>query len=173
MIARLVARLRGFSIVGIPVGYAVVGVAVAALLVPGGVFGWQYYDDVQTDHARTAAVEAANNAAGEMFSYDYNTAAKTLPAASDDLTPSFGRDYLNLVNTTIIKGAQEKQVSVHAEVRGTSVVSASTSDVTVLMFLDLTTIDQDNPQAVVLPSRLRMDMQKHGGRWLVNAVSPI
>jgi Mce-associated membrane protein len=173
MIAARSARLRTTWLAGIPVGYAAVGVVVAALLAVAGVLGAQCYRDVQTDRGRTAAVDAANKAAGEMFAYDYNTAAKTLPAAADDLTPNFRREYLSLVNTTIVKGAQEKQVSVHVDVRGSSVVSASSNDVTVLMFLDQTTIDQDNPRAVVLPSRLRMDMRKLGGRWLVNDVTPI
>lgn len=153
--------------------YLVAGILAVALLVAGAVFGLQYHDDRRTDDARTEAVAVASKQAVAMLAYTYTSADKELPKAADGLTGDFQRDYRTLIDTAIIPGAKQQQLTVQADVRATSVVAAAPDRVTVLMFLNQISSGKDTPKAIVTGTRIRMELQKVDGRWLTAALTPL
>ncbi|WP_255450371.1 h domain protein [Skermania sp. ID1734] len=149
------------------------GIVVVALIVANVLLGLAYMHDRQSEQARTDAVAAASSEAEAMLGYDFNTVDKSLPKAADGLTGDFRGQYMNLVNGTIIPGAKEKQLTVKVSVQGAAVVDARPSDATVLLFLNQVTTSKDSPKAATTGSRVRVQMSKVDGRWLVSNLTPI
>jgi len=180
MISRLRANLgvlcRRFdaaAVAGVSLPLIVGSAFVAVLIVVTGLLGWRYYTDRMTDDARTDAVNAAKSAAISMLAYDYNTADATLNKAADNLTGDFKGEFRDLIKTVIIPGAQQKQLTVHIDVRAAAAVDASPDSATVLLFINQSTTDQGSMKAVIGGARVRMRMRKDDGRWLVSSLQPI
>jgi Mce-associated membrane protein len=53
------------------------------------------------------------------------------------------------------------------------VVRADTDTATVLVAVDRTVKDSTDPQGAVAHDRWRVDLEKHGGRWLVSDLEPV
>ncbi|KAA0022087.1 h domain protein [Antrihabitans cavernicola] len=152
---------------------ALAAAVVLALLIAAILLGYQYWSDKQTEDARVDAVDAAGRQSVAMLSYDFNTVDAELPKAEDGLTGDFKDQYKTLIDQAIIPGAKEKQLTVKVTVQGGSVVSASRDKVTTLLFLNQATTSKDTPQAVISGSRVRVDLEKHDGRWLVSSLTPV
>lgn len=156
------------------IAYAAAGVLAIALIVGTVFFGWRhFYTDRLVDQARAQAPTAASRQAAVMLTYDYGSAKAELTKAADGLTGDFRNDYLNLVDKVIAPGAEQKQLTVKVDVRAAAVVTAEPDKATVLVFLNQMTTSKDNAQAVVTPSRVRMDMRKVNGQWLAASLQPI
>ncbi|MFF0493320.1 h domain protein [Nocardia sp. NPDC004068] len=149
---------------------AILFVAAAAV---GGVTGYRFWSDRQTEQARTDSVSAARRTVQAMFSYDFHTVDTELPKVGDSLTPDFRKDYLKLVDEVIAKGAKEKELTVKANTTADGVVSADRSHAVVLIYLNQITTGKDSPQGTVTPSRVRVTLDKDDGHWLVSQVTPI
>lgn len=146
---------------------------IVALVVAAALLGYQYWVDRQTEQARTDAVDAAGRQAVAMLSYDFSTVTTELPKAADGLTGDFKEQYAKLIDDAIVPGAKEKQLTVKVTVQGGSVVTASKDRVVTLMFLNQVTTSKDAPQAVTSGSRVRMELHKEDGRWLVSELTPV
>jgi Mce-associated membrane protein len=155
------------------IGYAAAGVLGALFLAGAIFFGLRVHSDHLTDQARSDAPAAAGTQAKAMLSYDYGHAKQQLDAAAGGLTGDFRTVFQNLVDNTLVKGAQEKQITVKADVQAASVETASPDKATVLLFINQFTTSKDNPQAVINPSRVEMQMRKVDGRWLAASMNPV
>ena len=151
----------------------IAALAVVALLVATVVLAVDYRNDRKIEKARTDAVDSASRQAVAMLAYDFKNADTELPKAADGLTGDFKDQYKVLIDKTIIPGAKEKQLSVKVSVQGASVVSATKDTVVALLFLNQVTTSKDTPQAVTSGSRVRMNVHKEDGRWLVSELTPI
>ncbi|MFQ6398904.1 h domain protein [Nocardia sp. KC 131] len=152
--------------------------AVAAIIVivagiVGGINGFRYWDDRQSEQSRAEAVDAADRTVTAMFTYDFKTVDTELPKAADQLSPSFRDDYLKLIKQAIAPGAKEKQLTVKATTEASGVVSADRSRAVVLMFLNQVTTSQESPQGTSTGSRVRVNLDKSDDHWLVSQVTPI
>jgi len=159
-------NLRAILIISAAILFVAAGVL-------GGFTGFKYWSDNQAEQARTQSVEAARNTVQAMFSYDYHTVQTELPKVGTSLTPSFRADYMKLVNDVIVKGAVEKQLTVRANTMAAGVVSADRSHAVVLLYVNQVTTGKDSPQGTVTPSRVRVNLDKDNGHWLVGQVTPI
>lgn len=153
-------------------------IACAAILfvgagVVGGFAGFKVWSDHQAEQARTQSVAAARQSVESMFSYDYHSVDTELPKIGPSLTPGFRADYMKLVTDVIAKGAKEKQLTVHATTQAAGIVSANRSHAVVLLYLNQVTTGKDSPQGTVTPSRVRVNLERDNGRWLVGNVTPI
>ncbi|MFF0814742.1 h domain protein [Rhodococcus sp. NPDC003318] len=151
----------------------VTGVVVVALAVFVGILAKGYLEDRATEQARIDAVAAASQQAAAMLSYNYNEVDQQLAAAADGLTGDFKADYTTLVEETIAPGAKEKKLTVQATVQAGSIVSATTDDAVVLLFVNQITTSADAPDAATTGSRVRMEMHKDGDRWLTGRLTPV
>lgn len=155
----------------IAAGLAAVLVLAAAVL--AGVNGYRMWDDNRAEQARTAAVSAASVTVAAMFTYDHATVDTELPKAADSLAPDFREDYLTLIRDAIAPGAKEKQLSVQASTQAAGVVSADRDHAVVMLFLNQITTSAESPQGTSSGSRVKVDLDKDGDRWLVAAVTPV
>ncbi|MGX7729475.1 twin-arginine translocation pathway signal [Rhodococcus sp. 2H158] len=148
----------------------------AAAIVLAGLVGVGVYDKVERDGAeaaRTAALQAAEEQAVAMLAYDHATVDEQVAAAADGLTGDFRDEYTNLMKNVIAPGAKEKAITVQVSVQASSVVSAEADRAVTLLFLNQITTSSVNPEAVSSGSRVRVELEKHDGRWLVSRLTPI
>ncbi|MQY19433.1 h domain protein [Nocardia macrotermitis] len=157
----------------LPILSVIAGVLVVAAVAVGAFAGYRFWNDRQAEQARTASVDAARRTVAAMFTYDFNTVDTQLPKAADSLTPTFKGDYLKLINAAIAPGAKQKQLTVQATTQAAGVVSADRSHAVVLLYLNEVTTSAASPQGTVTPSRVRVSLEKDGGRWLVGEVTPV
>jgi Mce-associated membrane protein len=133
----------------IAIGLSVVALVFAVLV------GWLAYGTAQQSAAETARTEAR------------------VDAAAEGLTGDFRDEYTNLMKNIIAPGAKEKAISVQVSVQASSVVSADADSAVTLLFLNQITTSSENPEAVSSGSRVRVELEKQDGRWLVGRLTPI
>lgn len=152
------------------IGLSAVAVVFAILV------GWLAYGAAQDSAAETARTEArvaAEEQAVAMLAYTHEEVDAQTDAAAEGLTGDFRDEYLNLMRNIIAPGAKEKAISVQVSVQGSSVVSADSDRAVTLLFLNQITTSSENPEAVTSGSRVRVELEKHDGRWLVSRLTPI
>ena len=137
--------------------------------------GWFYWDRVQTrgeQSARAALPALAKDEIPRVFAYDFQTVARSLSDAFPLLTPAYRREFERSVNAQIIPEAKKREVVVQASVVGVGVMDAKRDSASVMVYLNRTVTDKSK-QPVYDGSRLRVDYQRVGGRWLINFITPI
>jgi Mce-associated membrane protein len=137
--------------------------------------GWFYWDRVQTrgeQSARAALPALAKDEIPRVFAYDFQTVARSLSDAFPLLTPAYRREFERSVNAQIIPEAKKREVVVQASVVGVGVMDAKRDSASVMVYMNRTVTDKSK-QPVYDGSRLRVDYQRVGGKWLINFITPI
>ena len=147
------------------------GMAVV-LGVAAGVLQWQRVSDRRTAAAVGESVQAARTAAARILSYRADTVERDFAAARSDLTGPFLDSYTELVNTSVIPAARQRQISAVAEVVGAASVSAAPEHAVALVFVNQTTT-AGSGASTIYPSTVRVTLDKIGGRWLVSGFDPV
>jgi Mce-associated membrane protein len=154
---------------------ATVGLLTTAFVGLAAVSGWFYWDRVETRGeraARTALPALAKDEIPRVFAYDFQTVERSLSDAFLLLTPSYRREFERSVNDQIIPEAKKREVVVQASVVGVGVVAAKRDSASVMVYMNRTVTDKSK-QPVYDGSRLRVDYQRIGGKWLINFITPI
>jgi Mce-associated membrane protein len=137
--------------------------------------GWFYWDRVETrgeQAARAALPALAKDQIPRVFAYDFQTVERSLSEAFLLLTPSYRREFERSVNAQIIPEAKMREVVVQANVVGVGVMAAKRDSASVMVYMNRTVTDKSK-QPVYDGSRLRVDYQQIGGKWLINFITPI
>ncbi len=108
----------------------------------------------------------------KMFGYDYQTVETTLTAAADMLTPDFRQEFQDRATKDIIPQARERKLVSQANVVGVGVLDAHRTSASVMVYLNRTLTEKAG-QPVYDGSRLRVDYQKVGDKWLIGYITPI
>lgn len=147
--------------------------ALALILAVGaGYLKWQDMSYRQAKSAAAESVQAATDATVAMLTYHHETVEKDLNAARDRLAGSFRDDYTKLIDTVVIPGSKEKNVSVIAKVSQAGAVSATANHAVVLVFVDqTTTFGSEAPTDSA--SSVLVTLDKQGGKWLVSKFEPV
>lgn len=154
---------------------AAVGLLISAFVGLAAAGGWFYWDRVQTrgeQAARTALPALAKDEIPRVFAYDFQTVARSLSDVFPLLTPAYRREFERSVNAQIIPEAKKREVVVQASVVGVGVMAAKRDSGSVMVYLNRTVTDKSK-QPVYDGSRLRVDYQRVGGKWLINYITPI
>lgn len=147
--------------------------AVAVLLAVGtGVAKWLTVSHSSAAAARAESLQAAREATVAMLSYKAATVDSDLNAARSKLTAPFLNEYTKLINTQVIPGAKEKQISAAAQVPALASVSADPSHAVALVFIDQTIAAAGQAPATTASS-IRVTLDKVDGRWLVSGFDPV
>lgn len=132
--------------------------------------------DRATERARTQAVSAARAAAGDILGYDYRSVDQSIKRARASTTGSFRKEYDETAQKLLPESKQLKAI-VQATVGATAVMSATADRVVVLLFVDQATVKQvpgqTTPTTRIDQSRVRVTMNKVGGRWLVSELAAL
>jgi Mce-associated membrane protein len=137
--------------------------------------GWFYWDRVETrgeQAARATLPALAKDQIPRVFAYDFQTVERTLSEAFLLLTPSYRREFERSVNAQIIPEAKKREVVVQANIVGVGVMAAKRDSASVMVYMNRTVTDKSK-QPVYDGSRLRVDYQQIGGKWLINFITPI
>ncbi len=160
---------------------AVLAVAVIAEVAVGAIFTVQYRNAIRTDHARTAAVAAAERAAPVIFSYDYRHLDHDFGKAESYLTGAFRDQYAKTTQTVVKPTALQYHGVVQATVAkpadgsaaAVSVVSAAPDQVVVLAFIDQSTTSTRVTGTQVDQNRVLLTLTHTSQGWLVSAVDAL
>jgi Mce-associated membrane protein len=163
--SRLAARL--VALVAVLTALGVVALA--------GIGGYVYWNRVETS-AETQTSEVLPKLASEqlprIFGYDYQTVERSLDAAYPLLTPSYRKEFEKSADQQIIPEARKREVVVQASVVGVGVMAAQRNSASVMVYMNRTVTDKSK-QPLYDGSRLRVDYQRVGGKWLINYITPI
>jgi Mce-associated membrane protein len=154
---------------------AAVSLLITAYVGLAAVAGWFYWERVQTrgeQAARAALPALAKDEIPRVFAYDFQTVARSLSDAFPLLTPAYRREFERSVNAEIIPEAKKREVVVQANVVGVGVMAAKRDSASVMVYMNRTVTDKSK-QPVYDGSRLRVDYQRVGGKWLINYITPI
>lgn len=150
-------------------------VMTAGIVALGALAGSLYWDRVQVraeQATRDAIVPLAADQIPKIFGYDYQTIERSLTEAANYLTPDYRREFEDRVNKDIIPEARDRQIVSQAGVVGVGVLEAQRDSGSVLLYLNRTVTDKSR-QSSYDGSRLKVDFQKLGDRWLINHITPI
>lgn len=127
--------------------------------------------------SRTAATEAARSAAEVVLSYNYETLDDDFAAAQAVSTGDFKEEYAETSENAIRSVATQTEAQVSAESLSAGVVSATPSEVVVLLFVDQTTLSNRLDQPKTDQNRVRFAMVRTAvdgeDRWLVSKVDAL
>jgi Mce-associated membrane protein len=154
---------------------SVVSVLITTFVGLAAAAGWFYWDRVETrgeQAARAALPALAKDEIPRVFAYDFQTVERSLSEAFLLLTPSYRREFERSVNAQIIPEAKKREVVVQANVVGVGVMAAKRNSASVMVYMNRTVTDKSK-QPVYDGSRLRVDYQQIGGKWLINFITPI
>jgi Mce-associated membrane protein len=129
--------------------------------------------DAAVSDARTAATQAARGAAEVVLGYDHSTLDEDFAAALEVSTGAFREEYRRTSENAVRDVATQTQAVVEAEVVSAGVVSATSDEVTVLMFVNQTTTSNRLDQPQTDQNRVRFTMTLAGGSWKVSEVDAL
>jgi Mce-associated membrane protein len=154
------------------VAYGVLPALALILTLGAGYLKWREFAARDSQSARIESVHAATDSTIAMLSYRPDTVERDLAAARDRLSGSLKDSYTVLTHDVVIPGSRQKQISATATVPAAASVSASDTHAVVLVFVDQTiSMGTDPPSNTA--SRVRVTVDKVGGRWLVAGFDPI
>jgi Mce-associated membrane protein len=155
------------------VALSVVAVVLLATSVALAVSVKAHQDDRDAlDSARSAAVTAARQEVVNLDSLSWDTIDADLKRVLDGATGTFKDQFSRAQNDLKPVVVQRKSES-SGMVLFAGVVRADTDTATVLVAVDRTVKDSTDPSGAVAHDRWRVDLEKHGGRWLVSDLQPV
>jgi Mce-associated membrane protein len=158
-------RLAGFVAVLLALG-------IVALAGVGGVLYWNRVEVRGEQLTRAEVAPLAADQIPKVFGYDCQTVERSLTDAYTLLTPDFRQEFEDRATKDIIPHARDRQVVSQANVVGVGVLTAQRNSASVLVYMNRTVTDKSR-QPVYDGSRLRVDYEKLGGKWLINYIAPI
>ena len=154
---------------------ATISLLIAAFVGLAAAGGWFYWQRVETRGEQAARAVLAPLAAKEIpqvFAYDYQTVERSLDAAYPLLTPRYRHEFEKSATQQIIPEAKKREVVVQANVVGVGVIAAQRNSASVMVYMNRTVTDKSR-EPLYDGSRLRVDYQRVGGKWLINYITPI
>ena len=147
-------------------------VVVAVATVLAGLCWFGAHRHAETVQARVDATAAANRSVVKLMSYNFHSIDRQLDETKGLTTGQFTDDYTNLVQNVLRPGAMDKQAEVQAAVLKSSVVSSSSSEVTLFVFIVQQSETLANPGGDQTESTVRVTMDNQNGAWLVSDLKP-
>jgi Mce-associated membrane protein len=163
--SRLAARL--VALVGV-----LAALGVIALAGVGGAVYWNRVETSAESQTREVLPKLAAEQLPRIFGYDYQTVERSLGDVYPLLTDDFRQRFSEQVTKTVIPEARKRQLIVQVNVVGAGMLAAQRSSGSVMVFMNLTYTDQSK-QPVYEGSRVRVDYEKVGSDWKMQAINPI
>ena len=154
-------------------GLAVVAVLLIVASISLAVVVKRHSDDVAAaDEARVQAVVSARQSILNLDSLSASTIDRDLARVTDGATGTFKAEFAKAAPDLKKLVVERKTVS-SGEIRSAGIVRSDNDTATVLVAVDRTIKDSTNATGVVARDRWRVDLEVHGGRWLVSDLQPV
>jgi len=147
-------------------------VAVVGLSAAGGWFYWDRVEAQGEQAARAALPKLAEKEIPQFFGYDFQTIERSLNDVYPLLTPDYRQEFKKVVNAQIIPEAKKREMVVQANVVGVGVMAAKRNSATAMVYMNRIVTDKTR-QPMYDGSRLKVDFQRVGGKWLISFIKPI
>ncbi len=128
--------------------------------------------DNDLDAARADSVAAARQEIVNLDSLSATTIDRDLAAVLSGATGTF-RDQFRRSQDDLKGLIKQHRTASSAKVLSAAVVRVDASSATVLVATDRTVRDATTPGGQVVNERWKVDLEKHGGRWLVADLQPV
>jgi Mce-associated membrane protein len=148
----------------------VAALVTVALALTAGLLALRARGEDRVEHARTAALAAAESHAVVLLSYDHRHLDRDFARAAKVLTGSFADDYAHTTESVVRPTAEDVKAVVTADVAASSVIRASQNRVVVLLFVNQTTTSTRLEGPKVDLNRVQMRLDRVDGQWLVSKV---
>ena len=122
---------------------------------------------ITSSQARDAGMAAAARLTQKVLSYDWKTLASDMKASEAVLAPSFRSEYTKAMNDVKAQTVKN-QVKLTAAVVATSIISASTTKVQALVFVNQVTTAKGSGNQRLDQNRVRVTLTRDGGDWRVS-----
>jgi Mce-associated membrane protein len=159
-----------------PSNRRVLGVLAVAFLVASIVLGLVVARNTSSrsdlTSAQEDAVSAARQAIKNLDSLSAATVDADLKRVVDGATGSFKEQFTKAQAELKKVVVQRKTVS-SATVLSAGLQRADLDSATVLVAVDRTVTDTSTPNGVIAHDRWKMQVEKHGGRWLLATLEPV
>lgn len=164
-----------------PSGRLIAATAMAVAAVAFGTFGvWSGITTWRSDNIAAGREAAADTAATSMetiFTYQYNELPQLLARSQKLMTPTFAKEYKDTGWKALTILAPQRKVQVKAVVRNAATMECGDKcredRATVLVFIDQARVSADVPRPTVFGNRIKVDMVKLNGKWLVDDVTTV
>jgi Mce-associated membrane protein len=124
------------------------------------------------EDARRDGLAAAVSAAGVILSYDHARIDRDVAAATARTTGRFRTEYRD-TSRAVVPVARQYRAVVKATVTGSAVVSAGPDEVVALLFVDQATRSTRVTGTRIDQARVRLTVERTGGKWLVSRVEAL
>jgi Mce-associated membrane protein len=165
-------RLPGGNATALVLAVVAVGAVIALVvtLLQLGSESSQVSSENALEAARTSALSAAKTYSIELASYDYRHLAEDFGLVLSHSTPSFRKTFSqssDALEPTLAKYHATAAAKVVAE----GLVSSSTTQAVVLVFLDQTVTNSTQKAPTTDRSQIEITLVDTGGTWLINQVT--
>lgn len=160
---------NGRRYIVVPLRWLAVGAVVVVLASLAAWLGWLAFDRHQTDVAAAQALDAAKAYTLELCNIDADTVDEKLDNLRSNTTKQLNA--LHAKDAARIRQViVNKKVTAHGTIAEATVQSASRDRVTVLLLVDQTINDVDNPDPDIERNHVKLTMDKVDGRWLASDI---
>ena len=147
-------------------------VALLVLLLAGAGFLW--FTRPETSSVRTDdyvdALQAARSGVVDMTSFDYLTLDDDIAQIKGVATGDLQKEAVDQLDSRR-QQITDSQATVSTEVVGAGVTRATSTDATVVLVIQSTQKSAAGAQAQVVRYRIRVELQKPDGRWLLSGIA--
>lgn len=138
-------------------------------LVLAGWMGLKVRSDNRLDDARREAIAVAQTYAVNLTTYDHAKLDEDFARVLEGSTGSFRTEYTAASESLRALIAKFKATAT-GKVLNTAVLSVSTSNAELLLFVDQTVNNSNTDAPRIDRTRMRMGLEKQDGRWLISAL---
>ncbi len=125
------------------------------------------------EQARVDALNSARTRVPAMLSYNYKDISTYVTQAPTNTTGDFKQAFTKLLNRFIAPGAKKQRISTKATVKSAGVIDAHANSAVVLVMIDQTTTSKGGTPNRIDGSRVRVELTKTGGQWLISDITPV
>lgn len=148
---------------------AVVAVVYAAAFALAAAMGWKLWDQHAVDQSGQAAQRTAIDYAQVLTSIDSGRVDQNFSAVLDGATGDFKQTYTK-ASAQLRQLLIDNKAAAHGTVVDSAIQSQTKTKVVVLLMVDQTVSNAVRPDGRVDRSRMKITMEKVGGRWLAGKV---
>ena len=145
---------------------AVASIALAALAAS------QRSDRDAFDSAREAALASGRQLILNLDALSASTIDTDMKRVADAATGTFRKQFTGS-EVELRKYVVARRTVSNGQILAAGVVRSDSDTATVLVAVDRTVKDSTNKEGVVAHDRWKLDLEKHGGRWLVADLQPV
>jgi Mce-associated membrane protein len=151
-----------------PATIALTGALVVALVLVV-MLGLKVRQHDRQDSARRSATATAQSYAVDLTTYDHTHLDADFQKVLANSTGTFRGQYTE-ASQTLRDLIAKFQATATGKVLETAVLAADSKHATVLLFVDQTVTNSNSKDPRIDRSRMKMSLEKHGGKWLISSL---